>query len=113
MQQALGDSKRVRVADYRTEIEAAFELPMEQLVRDHCAAVLTTGKIRYRFNGLSMDARASSPWLAVTEPVIEGLSHLEVGAVEVITVENLTPFEALALRGALTMTRCSSIPLAF
>ena len=99
VQLALGDSKRVRVADYRAEIEAAFELPMEQLVRDHCAAVLTAGKIRYRFNGLSMDARASSPWLAVTEPVIEGLSHLEVGAVEVITVENLTPFEALALRG--------------
>jgi len=101
IQQALGDTKRARVADYRGEIESAFGVPLEQLVQDHTAAVLTAGRIRYRFRGIQVNARASHPWLAITEPVLQGLTDLEVDAVEVITVENLTPFEVLASKQGL------------
>lgn len=99
VQQALGNTKLVQVADFRAEIEAAFDLPLETLVRDHTAAVLTAGAVRYRFRGRPMDARSSAPWLAILEPVLRELTDLELDAQEVITLENLTPFETLSYEG--------------
>ena len=99
VQRALGHTKAVRIEDFRAEIEAAFDLPLEDLVRDHTAAVLTVGPFRYRYRGLLVDGRASHPWTAIPEPVLRDLTDLEVEADEVLSIENQTPFETLSFRG--------------
>ena len=99
VQQAFGDTKAVRVRDFRTDIERALETPLEDLVRDHTAAVLTAGPLSYRFRDRPVDARASFPWLAIPDPVLQELEDLRIDATELITVENLTAFEALAHDG--------------
>lgn len=99
VQRALGGTKVVRVSDFRTEIEEAFELPLDALVRDHTAAVLTTGPFRIRFQGRLIDGMASVPWTAIPEPVVSGAADIELDAQEILTIENLTPFETLSFRG--------------
>ena len=99
VQLAFGDTKAVRVRDFRADIEHAFETPLEDLVRDHAAAVLTAGPLSYTFRGRPVDARASFPWLAIPEPVLAELDDLRIDAAEVVTVENLTAFEALVHDG--------------
>lgn len=99
VQLAFGDTKAVRVRDFRADIEHAFETPLEDLVRDHAAAVLTAGPLSYTFRGRPVDARASFPWLAIPEPVLVELADLRIDATEVVTVENLTAFEALVHDG--------------
>ncbi len=102
VQRALGNTKIVRVADYRAEIEAAFEVPLDTVVRDHTAAVLTSGPFRFSFRGAAIDGRISHPWTAIPEPVLRDLVDLTVEADEILTVENLTPFETLSFRGEAT-----------
>ncbi len=99
VQRALGGTKVVRVGDYRAEIEAAFDLPLDSIVRDHTAAVLTTGPFRIRFQGRVIDGMASVPWTAIPEPVLSGAADIDVDADEILTIENLTPFETLSFRG--------------
>jgi len=99
VQRALGNTKAVRVSDYRDEIEEAFDLPLDALVRDHAAAVLTTGPFRIRFRDRFIDGMASLPWTALPEPVLRGIQALDCEADEVLTIENLTPFETLSCRG--------------
>jgi len=99
VQRALGNTKVVRVSDYRAEIEAAFELPLDSLVRDHAVAVLTTGPFRIRFRDRTIDGMASLPWTAIPEAVLREAQAVEVDADEVLTIENLTPFETLSYRG--------------
>lgn len=99
VQLAFGDTKAVRVRDFRADIEHAFETPLEDLVRDHAASVLTAGPLGYHFRGRPVDARASFPWLAIPEPVLVELDDLRIDAAEVVTVENLTTFEALVHDG--------------
>jgi hypothetical protein len=95
-----GQTKSVRVREYRTELEAALGVPLEQLVRFHVDTVLTAGPARYRFGDVAVDLRGSSPWHAITEPVVNELTDLKLdGADEVVCVENQTPFEALLYEG--------------
>lgn len=99
VQRALGGTKVIRVSDFRAEIEEAFDLPLDALVRDHTAAVLSAGPVRLRFQGRSIDLAALVPWTAIPEPVLDGPPDIEVDAEEVLTIENLTPFETLSFRG--------------
>jgi hypothetical protein len=99
VQRALGNTKVVRVGDFRAEIEEAFDLPLDALVRDHTAAVLSTGPFRIRFQGRVIDGLASQPWTAIPEPVLAQATGIELDADEILTVENLTPFETMAFRG--------------
>lgn len=98
--EAFGDTKAVRIEDYRDAIEAAFDAPLETLVQDWTSVVLTAGPCGYRFGGHAVDLRMSEPWFGVTAPVVDRLDSLWTTASEVITVENLAPFEALARGGA-------------
>lgn len=102
--EAFGETKAVRVEDHRAAIEAAFDAPLDTLVRDWTSAVLTAGPAGYRFAGRAVDLRMSAPWYAVTGPVVDGLDGLWTTATEIITVENLAPFESLALTGAFADT---------
>jgi len=116
IQRVLGASKAVRLEDLRPELERALDgegtagVPLEALVSTHTDHVLTAGPVRYRFRGHAVSLAASAPWTAVTERVLGELEALEVDASEVVTVENLTPFEALcdsdlARRAVLVFTR--------
>jgi len=100
--EAFGATKAVRVEDHRDAIEAAFDAPFDTLVQDWTTAVLTTGPAGFRFGGRAVDLRMSAPWYAVTGPVVDGLDGLWTTAAEVITIENLAPFESLAMQGAFT-----------
>lgn len=102
--EAFGATKAVRVEDHRAAIEAAFDAPLDTLVQDWTTAVLTTGPAGFRFGGHGIDLRMSAPWYAVTGPVVEGLDGLWTTASEVVTVENLAPFESLAMHGAFADT---------
>lgn len=96
----LGQTKSVRLRDHRGALERAVGCRLEELVRFHVDVVLTAGPVRYRFGGVDVDLRGSSPWSAVTEPVSAGLTEVVVeGAVELVTVENQTVFESLLYEG--------------
>ncbi len=100
VRQVFGATKAVRVRSYRAELESALGIRLEELVRFHVDSVLTAGPVRYRFDGVPMDLRGSAPWMAVTEPVVGGLTGLELDGVdEVVCVENQTPFESLLYEG--------------
>lgn len=99
VQQAFGNTKALRVRDHRAAIEAAFDVALEDLVRDHTAAVLAHGPFRWVRDGHRVDARAFFPWVALPEPVLAEMTALEVFARDVVTVENLTAFEDLVHEG--------------
>ncbi len=95
-----GQTKIVRIRDYRSELESHLGLALEQLVRFHVDVVLTAGPVRYRYGGVVVDLRGSAPWAAITEPVAAALTDLELNGVEeLICIENQTPFESLIYEG--------------
>jgi len=101
VREVFGTTKAVRLREYRVELEAQLGFKLQRLVRFHVDCVLTAGPVQYRFNNIDVDLRASAPWSAVTEPVVEELTDFVVdGVQEVICVENQTPFESLLYEGA-------------
>jgi hypothetical protein len=95
-QLAAGGTKAVRPREHRAAIEAAFGRDYDALVSEHATAVLTAGPVSWRFGGYHVDARAFEPWVAIPEPVLAQMTDLRLGARVLVTVENQTPFEALA-----------------
>ncbi len=100
--EAFGATKAVRIEDHRAAIEAAFDAPLDTLVQDWTTAVLTAGPAGFRFGGHGIDLGMSAPWYAITGPVADRLDGLWTTASEVITIENLAPFEGLAMQGGFT-----------
>lgn len=95
-----GDTKAVRLRDMRPDLEAAIGIPLEELVRFHVDVVLTAGPARFRHRDVAVDLRGSTPWAAITEPVVHTLADLELDGVdELVCVENQTPFESLLYEG--------------
>ncbi|MEZ4267615.1 MAG: DUF2220 family protein [Myxococcota bacterium] len=95
-QLAAGTTKSVRPREHCAAIEAAFGRDYDALVSEHATAVLTTGPVSWRFGDYHVDARAFEPWVAIPEPVLTQMTDLRLGARVLVTVENQTPFEALA-----------------
>ncbi|MFT7621223.1 MAG: hypothetical protein ACI9WU_000384 [Myxococcota bacterium] len=91
---AFGHTKAARARDYAPAVQAHFGRPFTELVREHTDAVLTAGPFRYRFAGHRIDAAAFVPWISIPSPVVAALTDLEVDCGRVLTIENLTPFEA-------------------
>lgn len=98
-QLAAGHTKAVRPRDFAADIERATGRGFDELVSEHTTAVLTAGPVSWRFGGYPVDARAFAPWVAIPEPVLVGMRDLRVDASVLVTVENQTPFEALAASG--------------
>lgn len=94
-----GQTKLLRVREYRAELESALGRPLEEMVRFHVDTVLTAGPVRFRFRGVPVDLRGSEPWAAITQPVAAELTDVEVAAGELICVENQTVFESLLYEG--------------
>lgn len=100
VQRLFGQTKSVRLREYRTELEEPLGLPLEALVRFHVDLVLTAGPVRYRHRGVPVDLRGSSPWAAVTEPVATAATELVIeGVDELVCIENQTVFESLLYEG--------------
>lgn len=100
VRQLFGNTKSVRLRDLRAELEPAVGVPLEDLVRFHVDVALTAGPARFRYRGVPVDLRGSSPWIAITEPVAAELSGLALeGVDELVCVENQTPFESLLYEG--------------
>lgn len=95
-----GNTKEVRLREFRRDLEGAVGVPLERLVRFHVDIVLTAGPVRFRHRGVAVDLRGSTPWTAITEPVAASLDDLEFeGVDELVCVENQTPFESLLYEG--------------
>ena len=88
-----GHTKAVRVQDHRDALEAAFGLPLEEVVRLHGRAVYTYGAFRFRVSSQVIHGDFSVPWLALTPETLERLVDLEVPARRMLTIENLVAFE--------------------
>lgn len=94
-----GHTKRVRIDDHRTTLEAAFDCPLEDLVRRHGQAVLVYGPMRFRVGTLELDALWSRPWLALTADTLAAMSQVRVDTDTLLTIENLTAFEEVVRCG--------------
>lgn len=100
VRQLFGQTKSVRIREFRTELERAVGVRLEHLVRFHVDIALTAGPAHYGYNGIRVDLRGSAPWTAITQPVAAELSDLILdGAEELVCVENQTVFEALLYEG--------------
>lgn len=100
VRRVLGNTKTVRLREFRQELEEAVGVPLERLVRFHVDIVLTAGPASFRHRGVPVDLRGSTPWTAITEPVAASLTDLEIeGVDELVCVENQTPFESLLYEG--------------
>ncbi len=100
VRRVFGQTKAVRIREYRSELESHLGVRLEDLVRFHVDIVLTAGPVRYRYRGVQVDLRGSEPWAAITEPVAAELTDVDLdGVEEVVCVENQTPFEHLIYQG--------------
>jgi hypothetical protein len=100
VRQVFGNTKAARLRTYRAELEALLGVPLETLVRFHVDSVLTAGPVTFRFRGVTVDLRGSTPWAAITGPVVSEIDGVRLDGVdELVCVENQTPFESLLYQG--------------
>ena len=94
-----GYSKGIRIGDYREQLEEALGLPLEELVRKSGDSAIAAGPIRFRVNGIEIDARGIPPWLALPIETVEAIEWITIEADRLVTIENLTAFEEEVRRG--------------
>jgi hypothetical protein len=88
-----GNTKAVRVEDFRDEVEAALGVALEEVVRVHGSAVLAYGPFSFAIAGERIGGRWSFPWLALTPETLAAMEDFRCTATRVLSVENLTAFE--------------------
>ena len=93
-----GDTKEIRVDRWAEEIEAALDLPFDEVVRLHGQSVLAYGGFTFDVRGHEISGDWSIPWLAMTADTIEAMENLRVHSRTVVTVENLVAFEEYVRR---------------
>lgn len=94
-----GDSKALRVEDLRIELSEAFGRPVEEVIRRHATAALAFGAFSFSVRGQRICGDWSHPWLALTEATLKAMVDMEVGDSTLVTIENLTCFEAYVGEG--------------
>ncbi|MFU8802846.1 MAG: Wadjet anti-phage system protein JetD domain-containing protein [Bradymonadaceae bacterium] len=94
-----GYTKAVRIADYKERLEKALRIPLDHLVRLHGRSVLAHGPFQFRIAGIDVDARFSTPWIALTPETLARMEDLELDARRILSIENLVAFEETVLQG--------------
>ena len=68
--------------------------PVEQVVRVAGLSVLVYGPFRFTIRDHRIDGQWSRPWLALTYDTVDNLTELTCRASQLVTIENLSAFEA-------------------
>jgi len=94
-----GNTKSLRVEEFRDELTVAFGRPMDDVIRRHASAALVYGDFAFTIHGTRMRADWSLPWLALTEQSLANMQDLTLASDTLVTIENLTCFESFVNEG--------------